>query len=453
MLASSVSEEWGPWLIVVSMILAALWIVLLVKYLRLFTREKLLAFEKARLEQAQLDQKSNLFHLQQELMASREQSARLEAQVQSLKERIEATDDENGKLSQIMSEQFKSMATDALHCSHNMLLQSAESLLTRFRDEAASGRQLAKRDLDALIKPVKDALTGVDLQIKTIEKQREGAYHGLKSQVETMMKLQGEWAQEVTKLSTALKSPVVKGKWGEIQLKRIVELAGMESYCDYSEQKAAGPTSSLRPDMIIHLPGNRQIIIDAKTPLSHYFEAMESESLREGEINLARLKSFAAAVRRHITSLGQKAYWAQFDNSPEFVVLFLPGDHYYAAALRADPSLLEVSADFKVVIATPSTLIGLLRAVSHGWRQEQIADNAKQISQLSTELYERVLDFANHIGDMGRALQHAVTSYNKGVFSIDHRIMPTAKKLEKLGLKSDKTLKPLSVVETSIASL
>ncbi len=372
-----------------------------------------------------------------EIQTLREEKAVLKAQIVMASERL--TDERRVWLTskEVLLDQFKSLAADTLSHSNETLLKSAESILSRFKDETTTRREAATKDLSELMKPIKDALAAVDGNIKQIEKQREGAYEGLKTQVSSLIRLQNEWAQEVTKLSQALKAPITRGKWGEFQLKRVVEMAGLDSYCDFTEQtqKQDEQGQKMRPDMVVHLPGQRQIIIDAKTPLVKYFEAMDEA---KDEQVAALLKDYASAVRRHIISLGQKSYWAQFEQSPDFVILFLPGDHFYAAALRGDPTLIDLGIDLKVFVATPTTLVALLRAVGYGWRQEQMADNAKQISDVGKELYVRVIDFAKHMSDVGKSLEGAVDSYNKSIFTMENRVLASARKLEKLGIKSDK---------------
>ncbi|HJV10686.1 MAG TPA: DNA recombination protein RmuC [Burkholderiales bacterium] len=284
---------------------------------------------------------------------------------------------------------------------------------------------------NASVAPVREALEKFEDKVQALEVAREGAYQGLVQQVTQLLDTGKELRSETANLVQALRAPVTRGQWGEFQLRRVIEMAGMVNHCHFFEQKKVDTEDGqLRPDVVVKLPAGKTIVIDAKAPVSSYMDAVVIEDETERR---AKLANFAKLVREHIAALGRKAYWDQFEASPELVVMFMPGDHYYSAALEQDPSLIEFGVEQKVLVATPVNLIGLLRAIAFGWRQEAIATNATEISQLGAELYKRISDLGGHWVDVGKSLNKAVEAFNSTVGTLETRVLVSARRFKDLG--------------------
>lgn len=289
-----------------------------------------------------------------------------------------------------------------------------------------NGRQFLNL-ADATLQPLKESMKLLDTHQRELEKRREGAYAALSQQIDGLITSEKQLRQETLKLSQSLKSPQIRGSWGEVHLRRVVELAGLMNHCDFYEQKTLG---NLRPDLIVRLPGDRQIAVDAKTPLNAYLEAGE---LEDETMQKKKLQEHAASLRKHIKDLSGKEYWKQLEPAPEYVILFLPAEAFFSAALQADPTLIEVGADQNIVVATPTTLIAILRAVGYGWKQENLSKSAKEIARLGGELYERVGVVCDHWNKVGKSLNGAVESYNQSLASFESRVLVSARKLKESG--------------------
>ena len=336
---------------------------------------------------------------------------------------------------QDLSNQFTALSTAALEQNNTRFLALAEQ---RLKEQQTAGRtelETQKRDVKQLVKPVEEKLEAVSRVLREMEKERAQAYGGLNRQLVEVTATQQRLHAETANLVTALRAPHVRGRWGEVQLKRVCEMAGMLAYCDfYEQQSVAGENGVLRPDVVVKLPGGKDVVVDAKAPLAAYLDAIEAkdEATRE-----AHLDTYARHVREHIQKLSAKSYSAQFESSPEFVVMFLPGEVFYSAALERMPNLIEQSVEDSVLVATPTTLIALLKAVAYGWRQERMAESAREVTTLGRELYQRLSLLSDRFVTLGRRLDSSVKAYNETVGTLESRVLVSARKFDEHGVAPD----------------
>lgn len=378
--------------------------------------------------------RSSLDHARLALGEREALAARLGATLDSERlsgaEKLAALQDAQARL----SDAFKALSADALRSNNESFLKLAQSALAQFQEGARGDLDKRQQAIDSLVKPIRESLEKVDVRIGEIEKTRTGAYSALSEQLKSLALAQGTLQTETTRLSTALSGTRTAGTWGELQLRRVVELAGMVENCDFSVQEVAG---NQRPDLVVRLPRGQTIAVDAKAPTDAFREAAAAA---DPGVRAAKLAEHAAKVRGHIDALAARSYWEQFTPSPEFVVLFLPGDQFLSAALEADPSIVDRGIRSRVLLATPSTLVALLKAAAYGWRQEAVSQNAEEIAKLGRELYDRIVTFGEHLEKAGRGLDQATRSYNAAVGSFESALLPGARKFIELGARGAKDL-------------
>lgn len=342
---------------------------------------------------------------------------------------------------------FSALSGQALQSNNQMFLDLAAQTLGRFQQDAKGDLERRQQAIQELVAPVKLSLDKLDGRIHDIERLREGAYQALTTQVRVLAEGQGDLRRETFSLVKALRQPVARGRWGELQLRKVVEMAGMVEYCDFVEQASInGEDGRLRPDLVVRLPGGLNIVVDAKTPLSAYLDAAETD---DDDVRKKHLIDHARQVRDHMTQLGRKSYQDQFDPTPDLVVLFLPGEMLFSAALQQDPQLIEFGVGEKVVLATPTTLITLLRTVAYGWKQEALARNAQEISELGRQLHDRISVLAGHWARVGRNLGEAVGAYNGAVASMETRVLVSARRFRDLkAVPDEREIDVLEPIET-----
>jgi DNA recombination protein RmuC len=367
--------------------------------------------------------------------------SRIEAQAVADDARAEAFNAAEQRLSSV----FDALARRSLQDNSQSFLELARQNLDVHRTQAQGELKARELAVEALVAPIRDALQRTEKQIAAIEKDRHEAFGNIRGLLESISVSQQTLNSETRNLVTALRRPEVRGQWGEMTLRRLVELAGMVEHCDFTEQEhTAAEDGAIRPDMIVHLAEGRQLVVDVKTPLDAYLAAVEApdDAARE-----AALERHARKVRERVRELAAKAYWSQFERSPEFVILFIPGDQFLSAALARDPALLDDALAQHVILATPTSFVALLKAVAYGWRQVALAENAKQIRDLAGELYRRLATFTGHLARVGRSLSGSVEAYNSAVGSLERQVLPGARRFTELGVQARKPMEPLPEVD------
>ena len=376
-----------------------------------------------------------------------ELSTRIEIEQQNNNEKIESLE----KARMQLSETFTALSSKALKDNNEEFLKLAQENLKQYQAQAVNELDKKEKAIETLLTPIKESLNKTEEQIRSIENERKESQGALHKHLEGMAQTQATLQDETRKLVTALRRPEVRGQWGEMTLKRLAELAGMVEHCDFFEQEQVRTDEgALRPDMIVRMPDGREIVVDVKTPLDAYISAIEAVDDAERQIHLTR---HTKNVKQRINELADKAYWKQFKNAPDFVVLFIPGDQFLTAALDQEPSILENALARQVILATPTSFVALLRAVGYGWRQEQLAENAEHIKTVGEELYGRLQTFTEHLQKLGKSLDSGMKHYNSAVGSFDSRVLPSARKFNEMGISADKKITQPNQVETAIRQI
>ena len=383
--------------------------------------------------------------------ARREQTLRIESEL--LRARLKSEETLSAEREQALTrarEQlqgvFGELARDSLQSNSEVFLQLARERLTRQQSDATQALKERETAIESLVQPLREALVKTELQIQAIERDRIDSFAGIKTQMEALAGGQNLLSRETRNLVTALRRPDVRGQWGEITLRRLVELSGMSLHVDFSEQQHRMTDSgAIRPDMVVHMPDQRDIVVDVKTPLEAYLSAVEAQNDEE---RAAQLRRHAQLVGNRVRELSSKQYWAQFERSPDFVVLFLPGDQFLTAALQENPGLIDDSLRQNVMLATPTSLVALLKIVQFGWKQSILADNAAEIRRLGEDMYKRLAVFGEHLGKLGKSLGSSVDSFNKAVGSLEQQVLPAARRFEGLGLRVTREIETIEPVQS-----
>lgn len=387
--------------------------------------------------------------LQEEIAAENERSARLETrlteQAKAAEEKLQVLEEAKLKLAGA----FDSLSKNALESNNKIFLDFARATLEKFQEGAKGELEQRQKAIGELVSPLKESLEKVDSKIQELENARGVAYATLTEQIKSLSTTEAQLRTETGNLVRALRTPQVRGRWGEVQLRRAVEMAGMIEYCDFVQQESVETErgQQRRPDLIVKLPSRRLVVVDSKAPLLAYLEAVEEQN---EAVRTEKLRTHARQVRDHLSGLSTKAYWDQFDDAPDFVVMFLPGEPFFSAALEHDPTLIEYGVEQRVLIATPTTLIALLRAIHYGWRQERIEQEAQEISKIGKELYDRLHTLSEHFLDLRAGLERAVGSYNKAVGSFEKRVFSQARRFKEKGAATGEDLPSIEPIESEL---
>jgi DNA recombination protein RmuC len=368
--------------------------------------------------------------------------AQREAELKSSEEKLALLHKAQSQL----QDSFKALSAEALSKNNTDFLNLAKTTLEKYQEGAKGDLDKRQQAIQKTVEPVGKALEKFEERVNNLEERRTKTDAGLKEQLENLAQSQIRLSQTTTGLVNALRKPEGRGRWGELQLRRTVELAGMINYCDFEEQTNVETDAGerLRPDMLIRLPNERRVVVDSKVPLAAYLDALDEA---DADIKTTQLERHARHIRDHIKGLSQKKYWSQFEHTPEFVVLFIPNEAIFSAALEVDPQLIELGVENRVILATPTTLIALLKAIAYGWQQDAVAREAREISALGKELYERIGVVMGYFSSVGKSLGQVVTHYNKAVNSAESRLLVTARKFEALESSTEETLPDVKVVE------